>query len=213
MQYFKNKEFVISLITGVVLLVASFVVSVYAVDYANKSISNSVTDIVLSNTRVYNVDGIFVYGAVLLVVCVALICYIRPQRMPFIFKSIALFTLIRSFFISLTHIAPYPEHIAISSSIFTTLFPTIFTGDDLFFSGHVGLSFLMALILWEYPFWRTLFLAFSVLFGIVVLLGHLHYSIDVASAFFITFTIFMIAKSIFKRDWSIMKALSQTNRV
>ena len=213
MQYFKNKDFVISLITGVVLLVVSFVVSVYAVDYANQSISNSVTDIVLSNTRVYNVDGIFVYGAVLMVACIALVCIVRPQRMPFIFKSIALFTFIRSCFISLTHIAPYPAHIAISSSIFTTLFPTIFTGDDLFFSGHVGLSFLMALILWEYRFWRILFLASSVIFGIVVLLGHLHYSIDVASAFFITFTIFTIAKNIFKQDWSIMKAPAQTTSV
>ena len=206
MRYFRNKEFIASLTISVVLLVVSFITSVYAVNYADRSISNSVTDIVLSNTRVYNVDGIFVYGAVLLVACIALVCGLRPQRIPFMFKSIALFTFIRSCFISLTHVAPYPEHIAISSSIFTRLFPTIFTGDDLFFSGHVGLSFLMALILWKYPFWRRIFLAFSILFGIVVLLGHLHYSIDVASAFFITFTIFTIAKTFFKKDWSVMQS-------
>ena len=201
MRHFKNKEFVISLVTGIILLGASLFVNVYAVTYADRSISNSVTDVVLSNTSVHNVDGIFVYGAVLLVLFIVLVCCIRPQRIPFILKSTALFTLIRSFFIALTHISPYPAHVAISPSVFTTVFPTIFTGNDLFFSGHVGLPFLMALILWDYPLWRILFLAFSLLFSVVVLLGHLHYSIDVASAFFITFSVFALAKAIFKKDW------------
>src|ERR1700690_1777164 len=198
MKRLRNKEFVISLLTGIFMMVGSFIISTYAVAYADRSVSNSVTDIVLSNTRVYNVDGMFVYGAVLLVLVIAFVCAVRPERTPFILKSIALFTLIRSFFISLTHISPYPIHVAISPNIFTALFPAVFTGDDLFFSGHVGLPFLLALILWEYPHWRLLFLLFSVLFGAVVLLGHLHYSIDVASAFFITFTIFIISKSFFK---------------
>jgi hypothetical protein len=163
-----------------------------------------VTDIVLSNTPVYNVDGMFVYGAVFMVAIMALISCLQPQRIPFILKSIALFTVTRSFFLSLTHISPYPAQIAITPSIFTALFPSVFTGDDLFFSGHVGLPFLMALIFWEYPVQRAIFLAFSIIFAVVVLLGHLHYSIDVASAFFITFTIFFIAKTIFKKDWERM---------
>jgi membrane-associated phospholipid phosphatase len=61
---------------------------------------------------------------------------------------------------------------------------------------------LAALIFWEYAAWRTAFLAFSVVFAVVVLLGHIHYSIDVASAYFITFTIFVIAKTIFAKDWA-----------
>ena len=44
---------------------------------------------------------------------------------------------------------------------------------------------------------RYLFLAWSVFFGIVVLLGHLHYTIDVLSAFFITYGIVDIAKWLF----------------
>ena len=205
MKYFKDKKFILSFVIGLIFLGVSFVVNVYAVNYAARSASNSVTDLILSNTPFYNVDGIFVYGAVLLVLVIFLVCFLKPQRFPFILKSIALFTLIRSFFLSLTHISPYPEHIAISPSIFTTLFPSIFTGDDLFFSGHTGLPFLIALVFWDNPLLRTIFLAFSLLLSIVVLLGHLHYSIDVASAFFITFTIFMLAKSLFKRDWEILK--------
>jgi len=48
-----------------------------------------------------------------------------------------------------------------------------------------------------------MFLGFSVLFAVVVLLGHLHYSIDVMSAYFITFSIFNICKFLFKEDWQL----------
>jgi membrane-associated phospholipid phosphatase len=73
-------------------------------------------------------------------------------------------------------------------------------GGDLFFSGHTGMPFLLALIFWEDKWTRFLFLGFSIMFGIVVLLAHLHYSIDVLSAFFITYTIFHLALYIFKKD-------------
>ena len=60
---FKNKDFLISICVGFLFLLASLVVNSYAVEYATDSISNPVTDIVLSNTRVYDVDGILVYGS------------------------------------------------------------------------------------------------------------------------------------------------------
>ncbi|MCL5009147.1 MAG: hypothetical protein M1400_02270, partial [Patescibacteria group bacterium] len=47
---------------------------------------------------------------------------------------------------------------------------------------------------------RYVFLAASVVFGAAVLLGHLHYSIDVFSAFFITYGIYRIAVKIFPAD-------------
>jgi membrane-associated phospholipid phosphatase len=56
---------------------------------------------------------------------------------------------------------------------------------------------------WDNKKLRFLFLGLSVLFAIVVLLGHLHYSIDVLSAYFITFTIFYICKFLFKKDWQL----------
>ena len=72
---------------------------------------------------------------------------------------------------------------------------------DLFFSGHTGLPFLMALIFWSSPRIRCFFLALSVFFAVTVLLGHLHYSIDVASAYLITYSIFCIARQTFPNDW------------
>lgn len=77
-----------------------------------------------------------------------------------------------------------------------------FTGDDLFFSGHVGLTYLMALIFWRTPLLRYIYLALSVMFAVVVLLGHLHYSIDVFAAYFITYTIYTMASRWFKHDFA-----------
>ncbi|MBI4088352.1 hypothetical protein HY418_03160 [Candidatus Kaiserbacteria bacterium] len=201
MHHFKNKEFIIDFVLGTLLLAASLAIENYAVRYAGNRASNSVTDIILSNTRVYNVDGIYVYGAVLLIAVILLVCIHRPKRFPFVLKSVALFTLIRAFFISLTHIGPYPIVVAISPSFFTSFFPTLFTGDDLFFSGHTGLPFLMALTFWDNKVLRVIFLGFTALLATAVLLGHLHYSIDVVAAFFISFGIFSMAKTFFRRDW------------
>lgn len=200
--YLANKSFLRSSLLGVVLLVASVVANFYSGLYATKEASSPVTDFVLSNTRVFDVDGPFVYGSILFWVFIAFLCLSRPQRIPFITKSIALFTFIRSLFVSLTHIGPFPTQLVINSDILSWFS----FGADLFFSGHTGLPFLMALIFWEDIRLRIFFIASAILFGIVVLLAHLHYSIDVLAAFFITHSIYRIAEVIFKKDQKIFKS-------
>ena len=199
--HFTDKKFLFSFLGGLILLATSLVVQFFATDYVTRSGSGSVTDVILSNTRVYEVGGIFVWGSVALTLVGLWVALRRPNYLPFVMKSVATFTLIRSFFISLTHISPFPTRALIDSTFFTReAFTGIFTGNDLFFSGHTGLPFLLALIFWENKILRIIFLCFSVMFAVVVLLGHLHYSIDVLSAYFITFTIFNICKYLFKKD-------------
>ena len=201
---FSDKKFIISFFSGVLLLVVSLVAQFFINVYVTSVSSNSVTDIILSNTRVYNVGNIFIWGAILLVFIAIFIGITRPACLPFGLKSVATFVLIRSVFISLTHIAPFPTHVIIHSTFFNKeAFNGIFTGNDLFFSGHTGLPFLLALIFWDSKILRYIFLGFSVVLGTAVLLGHLHYSIDVLSAFFITYSIFSICKVFFKNDWEL----------
>jgi uncharacterized membrane protein YccC len=64
----------------------------------------------------------------------------------------------------------------------------------------------MAMVLWNKPLVRIFCLASSIFFGIIVLLGHLHYSIDVASAFFITYSIYHIAERFFPADQKLFLA-------
>lgn len=207
-HYFANREFVVSALASAALLVVSLFVNFYAVVYATDSASNSVTDIVLSNIRVFDVNGIFVYGAIILWFFIILLSFHEPRRLPFILKTTALFILIRSVFISLTHIGPFPSHIEpnllsfLDNSKFGLSF---FFGNDLFFSGHTGIPFLMALIFWRNKILRYAFITASVIFGLAVLLAHVHYSIDVLAAFFITYTIYHIAGWLFKKDKKIFE--------
>ena len=191
-----NKQFLESVIVAVVFLTISLFTNYYAATYATENISSSVTDIVLSNTRVYNLDEAFVYGSLLFFLMSVFACLNKPKSISFAVKSVSIFYVIRSVFITLTHLGPFPSQLIINSDIISK----ITFGGDLFFSGHTGLPFLLALIFWKDKIIRNIFLFFSLSFAIVVLLAHLHYSIDVLSAWFITYSIYHINLFIFRKD-------------
>ena len=119
--------------------------------------------------------------------------------MPFVFYGLALFYGIRSGFTSLTHIAPFYPHI---SDDFGATINKAFFGGDRFFSAHTGMPFMGALAFWREKPARYFFLAASLYFAVIVLLGHLHYSIDVLSAFFITYAIYHIAIWLFPTEYA-----------
>lgn len=195
--YFKQRSFLLSLGAGFILLIISLFINFYAGLYATKQASNAVTDLILSNIRVYDVDWLFIYGPFFFLAFVIIICLREPKRIPFVLKSVALFTIVRAIFISLTHIGPFPISASIDSQ---NVIDNFSFGGDLFFSGHTGLPFLMALLFSGHEYLRDIFIALSIFFGLVVLMGHIHYSIDVFSAFFITYGIYHMACFIFAKD-------------
>jgi hypothetical protein len=198
-----------SCLAGLLLLLISLVINYFGSLYANESISNSVTDIILDNIPVINVGMIFVFGPIIFWIVMMFVCLHDPKKIPFTLKSIALFVIIRALFISLTHIGPHPDRAALDIASLNWIYDLIHSnnffifssGGDLFFSGHTGLPYLMALVFWHKPFVRIFCLFSAIFFGIIVLLGHFHYSIDVLSAFFITYSIFHISQKLFKKDW------------
>ncbi len=197
-----QKSFLLGVALGLLLLAASLLFTYYANSYTSVKASNPVTDIILDNIPVINVEFVFNEGAVIFVLFVASLIIIEPRRTPFILKSTAIFIIIRSIFMSLTHLAPPPHQAYIDSY---DIIRKISSGNDLFFSGHTGLPFLMSLSFWDTKWLRYTFIAMSITGGTAVLLGHLHYSIDVFSAFFITYGIFVIAKKIFAKDYLLFK--------
>lgn len=184
----------ISVVLSVCLFVLGMVVNTFAINFATIHASNSVTDIILSNTSAFDVDLLFVYGTFVLSFITILLCLNSPKSIPFALYSIGLFFLIRSGFVSLTHLAPFEPHTTVDFGVRIT---KMFFGGDRFFSGHTGLPFLGALIFWHYPLIRYFYLGGSIFFGTIVLMGHLHYSIDVFAAFFITHGIYHIALFLF----------------
>ena len=195
-----HKEITLSIASAFLFLLISLIINYFAGTYASLHASAVVRDIILDNIPTFDVDGIFIYGIVLFFVFLAGLLLWKPRNAPFVIKSLSLFIIIRSFFIILTHIGPIPQAAIIPPDSIAYLFT--FTG-DLFFSAHTGLPFLMALFFWHNYWLRAIFLCLSVFFGIVVLFGHLHYSIDVFSAFFITYGVFKIAVRLFKKDFKL----------
>jgi membrane-associated phospholipid phosphatase len=200
--HWKQKSFLFSILTGFLFLAVSLVINRLASDYADKMASAYVKDIVLDNFRVRNVNFIVNDGAIIYIIFTFLYIIGNPKRIPFAAKSFALFVLIRSVFITLTHLGPMPQHSFLEPDSYLI---RLNVGSDYFFSGHTGEPFLMALIFWDNKIVRYVSLAASLIFGAAVLLGHLHYSIDVLAAFFITFSIFSIAKRFFAKDWRIFQ--------
>jgi hypothetical protein len=198
-DYASRSEFRKSVFFGAVLLAAAWVVNFIAIYIATKHAGSAVTDIILSNIPVFDVDGYFVYGTFLVGGLGALILLSHPKQLPFALHTLALFILIRSGFTVMTHLGP-PE--AFYSSDFGVTITRAFFGADQFFSAHTGMPFLAALAFWHVPKLRYAFLVATLYFAVIVLMGHIHYTIDVMSAFFITYGIFEIAKWLFPDEWA-----------
>ncbi len=196
-QQFKDKAFVWALLQALLFIGVALVVNFYAGTYATHNASNPVADIILSNIPVYDVDWLFVYGPILFWVTAIGICLLQPAKLPFILKNIALLMVVRSFFISLTHMAPFPMRLHLEPNNAMDYFTF---GGDLFFSGHTSFPFLWAMMFWENRTLRIFFTVCAVFFGCVVLMAHLHYSIDVFAAFFMAHSVSHIAKRLFKKE-------------
>ncbi|NOJ40298.1 phosphatase PAP2-related protein [Bradyrhizobium australiense] len=197
-----NRAYLRSLSEGAFFLAASSIAIYAAVTYATVHASNYVTDFVLSRVGPFNVRFLFIYGTFTAFVITAGLLAWRPNRLPFALKTAALFLLVRSVFVALTHVAPSP----IDPQQPAPFFNSIFYGSDLFFSGHTGLPLLAALAFWHIPQCRIFYLTLTCFFGSIVLLGHYHYSIDVLAALFITHGIFQISCWLFRRDYVLFRS-------
>lgn len=202
-ECFKGASYITTFASGIILFLASSVAYFYSAIYATKKASNYVADIVLSNIRVFDVGEIFIYGPVVLWTFVFILLLSDPKKIPFTLKAISLFILIRSVFVSITHLGPFPTQVDIDPLNFLA---SLMIDKGYFFSGHTGLPYLLTLLFWDNLFLRALFFVSSIFFGVVVLLGHLHYSIDVLAAFFITYSIYRLAEVFFPKDKKMFKS-------
>jgi hypothetical protein len=90
--------------------------------------------------------------------------------------------------------APLPAFVQLVSPwhVFAKGSAQAYLTKDLFFSGHTATTFLLLLYVWDRPRLRWLALTGHVLVVASVFLAHLHYTIDVAGAYAVTFTLFAL---------------------
>src|SRR3989344_3031579 len=202
-----------SLLGAFALLGASYVVehfaNIYAFDYSQRPTSNYVGDLVLDNIPVVDLSFIIIEVALISIVLVTMFVISKPRYLLFTLKAVALFIIIRAIFISLTHVGIHPDNIAPGLGFFDSIYTYLNFQTGLFFSGHTGLPLLVAFIFWDVPCVRYILVSLSFVFGVAVLLSHIHYSIDVFAAPFMAYGIFKIAQYLFPRDYGL---IPQENR-
>ena len=132
---------------------------------------------------------------------VVLLVFYRIYQNPIIFLVVAygfiLMCIARVLTISLLPLNPPPGLITLKDPIANIAYggKGIFITKDLFYSGHTGNMFLFFLCLqakWD----KIIALAASFMVGILVLIQHIHYSIDVISAFIFTYFLYLGAKKV-----------------
>ncbi len=205
--HFWTKDHLVSLAGSVFLFIFALIIQRIADIYVGKIQGTPVDDIILNNLPALDIDSLIIFGTLLLTFAIVILFSTKPQYLNFGLKAIALFVIIRSFFISLTHLGANPGQLQFDpSTIGYWLYNVLYnTRGDYFFSGHTGIPVLMALIFWPEKKWRYIFLATSCVSGAMVLMAHLHYSIDVFAAPFMTYGIFTIAKHLFPKDYALTK--------
>ena len=203
-NFWIKDNFLSALISGLFLLLALLAQS-YANNYVDYVASTPVGDMLLDNLPTINVGFFVVEGVLIFTLIIVFLFLAFPKYIAFTLKTLALFIIIRSFFVSLTHLGVNPNQLTLNpESIGFNIYNFFYSAKtDFFFSGHTGVPFLFALIFWKEKFWRYFFFIASFIFGASMLLAHMHYSIDVFAAPFITYSVFMLAKHLFKGDFKL----------
>jgi membrane-associated phospholipid phosphatase len=182
-----------NIILSLALLEIAYWITKISAVIATKQASSPVSDIVF--TYFPRIDTSFIHGTLsFLLYDLRLPLFIILIRyVPFGAKALALLILFRAAVINFTHLG-MPDGIVpiVSSMTF---------GGDLFFSGHVANTFMLALVFWDKKWLRYFLIGMSVLFGVAAVLGHYHYTIDVIAAPFFAYGIFTIAKKLFPEDY------------
>lgn len=193
-QELKNHKRLI--FTSLVFLIVAIAINFISGDYVSEVKGAEVPDLILDHTPSINLNIIFVYGNVLVIA--ALFIYpllFRVKELHNVISQFSLLVLVRALFISFTHLST--PTVAILPHYPWPLSLMDFK-NDLFFSGHTAGPFL-GFLLFKNSKVGYFFLAASIVMAVTVLLMHIHYSIDVLSAFFITYGTFKIGKWLFKK--------------
>lgn len=195
------------LLVGTFMIVFALIVNGVASRYVDaKNYKPAANDWILNLLAIDSISHFFAawilsFGFVILIglIFIAAIYY-DYERIPFIQVAISLLYLIRSFTMTLTTYGVPADHLTLGEG---TMFYDIFKDylifkNDLFFSAHTALPFLMALLFYKRnKKWWCIFVFITVLFAFGVLKIHGHLATDVAMAFAVPYLIFNVNKNLF----------------
>jgi len=164
--------------------------------YVSSTEVSEVPDLILDHIGPFDLTFLFVYGYLTIIFTLFLYpLLLHIRKLHVVVSQFTLLVVIRALFMIFTHLQTPVDAIPIN-------FPWIFEGlsfqNDMFFSGHTAIAFL-GFLLFKKRKMRYFFLVGSILMGIAVLVMHEHYSIDVFSAFFITYCSYRIGRVLIRK--------------
>lgn len=191
-EYFKSPKNIVKFLLCAIVF--------FGIVYLNESLSLYVQSIsapplqdFLHNTLPFvNLSMVTsIFFNVLKALFIILIVFYEPKKFNPVIITFALFLLVRSLFFSMTSLgAP----VTMFNLDYTFLFHASQNmTQDLFPSGHVGVTFLMALFISNKKISRF-YIASAIVIGLFLLMMHAHYSIDVFGAFFVSFGVFYFTR-------------------
>jgi len=155
-----------------------------------------VPDLLLDLFNPIDLSFLFIYGYVSLISSMFLYPLIFRVRMLHVVAfQFSLLLIIRSVLMIFTHLETPAGAITVSYPWF---FRGLYFENDMFFSGHTAMTFL-GFYLFRRSRLRYVFLVGSIVMGTVVLAMHVHYSIDVLAAFFMTYASYRIGNALLLR--------------
>lgn len=190
-----NKTFKQKLICTLIILIAVIISLPVFFAYIEKRNGAYLHDLILQAIPAADVSLltfliIWSMSALVIVRCIQ-----QPSFALLLFMSFTLLCLTRMVCITMVPLDPPDGLIKLNDPITSIIYggKDKFMTKDLFFSGHTSNMFLMFLCL-EKRQDKILALIATLLVGILVLIQHVHYTIDVLSAFIFTYLVFRIGK-------------------
>jgi len=157
-------------------------------------------DAILNALEAHDMSGpifFIIYAGAALVFIFCLPC---PWTFLFAAHIFLLQNLIRALCMYFTPLEPSPDIIPLHDPL---LLPYVYRESvklkDLFFSGHTATLTVYCIVFRRYIVWRRIFKILTVLMGVLLLIQHCHYTIDILGAVPMSYFAYLLAKYIWKR--------------
>ncbi len=184
------------IVISTIFLILALIINYFVGNYINNVTTVVVPDLILDHIPVIDLSLLFFYGFEIVVFVLLLYpLFFNVKEFHMAISQFSLLILIRSLFIALTHLGTPINAIQISSSY---LYNWVVFQNDLFFSGHTAVP-LLGFLLYRKEKIGIFFLIATIVLAATVLFMHLHYSIDVFAAFFITYGSYRLGNWLFRK--------------
>jgi membrane-associated phospholipid phosphatase len=192
-EAFADRLFKQKFLSAFILLIGTLIFLPYFFQYIEKRDGTVLNDFILKSLQPKDVSIIIF----LIIWAVSILMIVRAVQKPRLFivllTSFTLLTISRIISIYFFVLNAPLGLIVLKDPLSNFFYGTTFITKDLFYSGHTATMFLMFLCL-EKKTDKWVALLASLLIGILVLVQHVHYTIDVLVAPFFTYIVYTLAK-------------------